>query len=116
MKKKDEKLVDSRLAKMGIAPRIYHFDIRVEPFTAISIAVTKRTWASTRLMLDDICGNVLTTIIHEKATRMRQELRERNIYGVAICDGRDSLNRQRGRTIAKGRLWKHLKRMEKENE
>ena len=113
MKKKDEQLADLRLGKLGIEPKIFLFDINIAPFRAIMIAETSDTRVTIRAMLDDILGNVLTTIIHEKATRLREELRKRGVYGVAICDIHDQYNLPRGRTIAKGRLWKHLKRMEK---
>jgi hypothetical protein len=109
MKKKDEKLADSRLGKLGIEPKIFLFDLNIAPFRAIIIAETRETRVTIRAMLDDILGFILTTIIHEKATRLREELRRRGIYGVAICDIRERYNLPRGRTIAKGRLWKHLK-------
>jgi hypothetical protein len=109
MKKKDEQLADSRLGDLGIQPKIFLFDLNIAPFRAIMIAETSETWVTIRAMLDDIFGNVLTTIIHEKATRLREELRKRGIYGVTICDIHDQFDLPRGRTIAKGRLWKHLK-------
>lgn len=109
MKKKDEREADSRLKQLGVTPRIYLFETHVEPFTAISIAEDVLTWARVRRELDTIIDWGLPFYHHEKATRMRKELSKRGIWGVAICDPRDTLNRQRGRTIAKGRLWKHLK-------
>jgi hypothetical protein len=114
MKKRDEKLVDSRLEKMGIEPRIYHFKVSVWPFRAITIATTGWSWGAVRRIIDQILANVISRFEHERSTTLLQELRNRGIYGVSICEQRDQLNRQRGRTIAKGRLWKHLKRMEKE--
>jgi hypothetical protein len=109
MKKTDEKLADLRLGELGIEPKIFLFDLNIAPFRAIMIAETCETRVTIRAMLDDILGNVLTTIIHEKATRLREELRKRGIYGVAICDIHDQFDLPRGCTIAKGRLWKHLK-------
>ena len=108
MKKRDEKLVDSRLEKMGIEPRIYHFEVSVWPFRMITIANTRWNWGEVRRIIDFILANVVSRFEHERSTMMLQELRNRGIYGVAICEQRDQLNRQRGRTIAKGRLWKHL--------
>jgi hypothetical protein len=116
MKKRDEQLADSRLEKMGIAPSIYHFDVPVYPFRAITIADTQWGWDVVRKMIEGIVTGPVSKVIHERSTLMMQELHDRGIYGVAICDARDQLNRQRGRTIAKGRLWKHLKRGQKENE
>jgi hypothetical protein len=108
MKKKDEIKADKRLKELGATPRIYHFEAGVRPFTAITIADNVLTWDGARRVLDNILPG-LCLHSHEKATRLREELRRRYIYGVAICDQRDQLNRQRGRTIAKGRLWKYLK-------
>ena len=110
MKKKDETLVDLRLGKLGIEPNIFLFDLNVAPFRGIMIAETSKTWLTIRGMLHDIWGNVMTTITDiEKPTRLREELRKRGIYGVAICDIHDQFDLPLGRTIAKGRLWKHLK-------
>lgn len=113
MKKKDEKMADLGLKQLGVNPQIYHFDTRVKPFTAITIAGNAFSWVSVRATLDDILTKVLPRCPHEKATRLRIELTQRGIYGVGICDASDQLNRQRGRTIAKGRLLKHLKGIEK---
>jgi hypothetical protein len=98
------------LKQLGITPWIYHFETAVSPFTAITIAEDCFSRESVRVRLDHILSNVLPALPHEKATRLRKELAQDNIYGVAICDLRDHLNRPRGRTIAKGRLLKHLKR------
>lgn len=116
--KKDEKLADARLKQLGVTPRIYHFEKDTGPFTAITIADTRWSWDEMRRIIDFILSSVISRFEHERSSMMRQELRDRHIYGVAICDYRDQLNRQRGRTIAKGRLWKHLKplEVEKENE
>lgn len=111
MKKKDEIKADKRLKELGVTPRIYHFEAGVRPFTAITIADNALTWVGARSVLVNILPE-LDLYSHEKATRLREELRRRYVYGVAICDSRDQLNRQRGRTIAKGRLWKHLKQKE----
>lgn len=108
-KKKDEQKADFRLQQLGVTPRIYHFEMHVEPFTAISIAEDVLTWAGVRRELDTIIYHHLPFYQHEKATRCREKLRKKGIWGVAICEQRDTINRQRGRTIAKGRLWKHLK-------
>ena len=108
MKKKDEKMADLGLIQLGVKPWIYHFEYRVEPFTAITIADNIMSWATVRETIDDILSTMLPCILHEKATRLRQELEQWGIYGVSICDSRDGFNRQRGRTIAKGRLLKHL--------
>ena len=109
MKKKDEREADLGLKRLRITPRIYHFETHVEPFTAITVAEDILTWAGVRRELDIIFVHHLPFDQHEKATRLREMLREKGIWGVAFCDRRDTFNRQRGRTIAKGRLLKYLK-------
>ena len=109
MKKKDERNADLGLKQLGVSPRIYHFETHVEPFTAITITPETMTWANVRTILDIIIYHDLPIYPFEKATRLREKLREKGIWGVAICDPRDELNRQRGRTIAKGRLLKHIR-------
>jgi len=115
MKKKDERIADLELKRRGINPRIYHFETRVKPFTAITIAVEFLSWTSLRAALDDIIMKTLPFLPHEKATQLREALARRGIHGVSICDPRDEFNRQRGRTIAKGRLLEHLKQEEVKN-
>lgn len=110
MKNKDERKVDQELEKFGVSPRIYHFQTQVEPFTSITIAEDRLTWAGARRELDKIFPRVDINL-HGKATRLRAELRRIDIYGVAICDLRDEFDRRRGRTIAKGRFLKHLKKI-----
>jgi hypothetical protein len=113
MKKKDEMLVDSRLNELGITPKIYHFDIPMYPFRTITVADTRWSWDELRRIIYAIATGPISKIVHGRSTLMMQELRDRRIFGVAICEHRDQLNRPRGRTIAKGRLWKHLKEKER---
>jgi hypothetical protein len=114
MKKRDEKLADTRLRLLRVSPRIYHFDMFMKPFRAITIAEDVLTWPQVRKILDTIFSRTIAYQAFEEATTLRKELCSRHIYGVAICNEHDQFSRQRGRTIAKGRLWKHLKRIEKE--
>ena len=116
MKKKDEMKVDLGLEQLGVYPLIYHFETAVSPFTAITIAEDAYCFESVRTRLDHILSFVLPACPHEKATKLREELVHEQIFGVAICDPRDQLNRQRGRTIAKGRLLKHHELLRKEQE
>lgn len=111
MKKNDEIEADYGLKQLGITPRIYVFEKNVEPFNAITIAEDRLTWAGVRRELDRILPHV-RFYPHERAIRLRRELHRKDIYGIAICDPREpNLNRRRGRTIAKGRLLKHLKKI-----
>jgi hypothetical protein len=115
MKKQDEKLADSGLKELGVQPRIYYFDSRVTPFTAITVATETLTWISVRSTLDGILSG-LRLYSYEKATRLMKELHARRIYGVVICEHRDQFNRRRGRTIAKGRLLEFLRAVRRTEE
>lgn len=108
MKKKDEIKADNRLRELGVCPRIYHFENFLVPFIAITIADHRLTWMGARRAVDKALSHMGPSI--SPATSFIRMMHEHDdIYGLAVCDRRDSFNRQRGRTIAKGRLWKHLK-------
>jgi hypothetical protein len=95
MKNKPEQKLDAELEqRLRVNIRIYHFRKDVGPYTSITIVTNSVT----------------------SKNRMREILmilRKLEIYGVSICDRRDTFNRQRGRIIAKGRLLKHFKDMTK---
>lgn len=113
MKKKDEIQADKRLKELSVTPRIYHFEKDIGPFTAISIADDRLTWAGARRVLNHALLHMEQVPTLTPATQLINRLREHDdIFGLAVCDRRDQLNRQRGRTIAKGRLAKHLKQLE----
>ncbi|MEA1997701.1 MAG: hypothetical protein U9N61_00035 [Euryarchaeota archaeon] len=112
MKKKDEQMADLGLKELGVKPHIYHFETKIFPFAGITIAENMFSWCTMRITIDSIINDALPAYPRGKATRLRMELERRSTYGVAICDKRDQFNRQRGRTIAKGRLLKHLKQEE----
>jgi hypothetical protein len=102
-----EQKIDAKLAQLGIRPHIYHFK-DVEPFRAITLALPERNEQQdleniVKFGIDDIAKEPI-----ERATLMRAYLRRHEIYGVAICDQRDTFSQKLGETIAKGRLWKHL--------
>ena len=116
MKKKDEIKADQGLKLLGVYPIVYHFETAVNPFTSITIVEDICSWLNLRKILDNILITILPTVVHEKATRLRLELVQKGIFGVSICDQRDKHNYTLGRTIAKGRLLKHLKAVGKEVE
>lgn len=110
MKSKLEQKLDLEFEVMNIKPRTYHFINDVCPFNGITIVDERLTWENVR-------RHIFTALYFNDderwryffpATRMVNALHARGIYGIAICDGRDSYSRQRGRIIAKGRLLKHL--------
>lgn len=113
MKNKTEIKLDKEFERMGVRPRIYHY-MDVSPFIAITIVtdnidldwndISKRIYT---------CSKRVFRFQHEHATRMLYELRWEGIFGVAICDKSNQFNRKRGREIAKGRLFKHLKEIQK---
>jgi len=108
---KIERGLDDAFKELRIEPRTYHFLKDVEPFTAITIVEDRLTWAGVRRELDKILPRLIKTRWpFSPATRLFTKLRKNALYGVAICDRRDTFNRQRGRIIAKGRLLKHLKK------
>ena len=113
MKNKLEQKIDAKFAEMGITPYIYHFTENTKPFIAITIAKTER---STYGILKEIVENCVSAVVqgeHERAVNLFAILSQVALYGVSICDKRDQFNEQRGRIIAKGRLLKHLKEIEK---
>jgi hypothetical protein len=113
MKNKLEQKLDAEFESMNVNPRVSYFKRSLEPFSVISIVDDQLTWVEIKETLDLILFQVIPVFTHEKATKLREALHNRRIYGVAICDRRDTFNRQRGRIIAKGRLLKHLKGMAK---
>lgn len=112
MKSKTEQKLDTEFERMGLRPRIYHFTTNVTPFNAITIAhCGGYSWSVMKGILISVFA---CETIYWRAGRILNALRRRGIYGVAICDSRDSFNRQRGRIIAKGRLLKYLKEVTKQ--
>lgn len=113
MRKKDEQKADAGLSMFLVKPKIYHYTFNVLPFTAITIAAHGFSWDIGRQRIDEA---LLELWNHEPApaTRTLRLLRANNIHGVAICDYGDQFNARRGRTIAKGRLLKHLKHIKEE--
>lgn len=106
MKKKDEQKADLGLKQLGVRLRIYHIRQYVWPFAGVTIVTAEE--GSFRAILDIVQKEISMHTLN-KATKTKKDLNDLGIFGVAICDVRDQYNKKRGRTIAKGRLWKHLK-------
>ena len=115
MKKKDERMADLGLERLGIIPRIYHFVKDVGPFSAVTIAEDMLTWEGARRELDKVLKYHISKCLYNPAPLLIEKLRKKGVYGVAVGYKHDSLNRPLGRTIAKGRLLKHLKQEEVKN-
>lgn len=107
--KKDELKADHALKQLGVTARAFYFFENVRPFYAVTIVDADLARSALRSELDRIFSGRPFEGIVGPATLLRKELRDRGIYGVAICNYHDIFSYQRGRTIAKGRLGKYLK-------
>lgn len=111
MESKDEIVVDKEFDTLGIKLRVYHFTKPIFSFNAITIVTNDetKTWKS---IAEDIreCLKHIAKYEFNKSTELLYEMGERDYHGIAVCDKRDNFNRQRGRTIAKGKLLKFLKK------
>jgi hypothetical protein len=106
-RKKDERKADLGLKQLGVTLRIYHIRQYIWPFAGVTIVTADRegSFSAVKSMVQkEISMHTLN-----KATKTKKDLNDLGIFGVAICDARDQYNKKRGRTIAKGRLLKHLK-------
>jgi hypothetical protein len=115
MKTTDEQKADYGLKQLGIKPMVYHFRTGVAPFTAITLVDDVKSWITTKSILDDILSEIPSDakgFYFLKTRYLKDMLHKNHIYGFAICGCDDYFNKRRGRTIAKGRLWKHLKEIE----
>jgi hypothetical protein len=111
MKNKLEQKLDAELERISVSLMIYHFRKDVGSFTSITIVTNSvRSWNRMRELLDQYIFGFSTI---PRASEALKILRKLGIYGVTICDRRDTFNRKFGRTVAKGRLLKHLKEIKK---
>ena len=113
MTNKLEQKMDAEFRLMAVNPFIYHFTWGMRPFTAVTIVTeTQDTYSHIR----DLLFHALAKAVYNTypSTIVFNNLRKVGVFGVAICNARDSFNRQRGRIIAKGRLLKHLRGKEGE--
>jgi hypothetical protein len=114
-----EERIDMEFKHRGVKPYVYHFKDhswkeggnphRIWAFSGITIATYNPDRAVVEAMVLEEqrnCG-----IFYGAAKDTLVGLRKRGIYGISICDSRDQFSRKRGRIIAKGRLFKHLKAM-----
>jgi len=107
MKNKLEQKLDEAFRKMQVSPYVFHVPIRfISTISNVTVIALDPDWdwsSIKQLIYKNIIGG------YKMSSRLLDSLKEEGIYGVAICDKRDQFNKQRGRTIAKGRLLKHLK-------
>ena len=112
MKKRDEKKADLGLEQLGINPSVYHFRTGVAPFTAITIVDNEKSWITTKSILDNIISEIdwgTKLFYFSKVRYFKELLHENHIYGFALCSRDDCFNKPCGRTIAKGRLLRHIR-------
>ena len=113
MKNELEQKLDREFERLKVEPKIFHFVNTIIPSTTITIADERLTWfGAQRVIVKAHSDGASKHLFFFPATQLLDTLRKQGIYGVAICDRRDTFNRQRGRIIAKGRLLKHLKGIE----
>ena len=116
MKNKLEQKLDRGFMQLEVKPCIFHFIAKYRPFTAVTIADNHKTIAEVTRCLDSALYNLDTDaqdMLFPASKYTINVLQAYQIYGIALCSLQDQFNRQRGRIIAKGRLLKHLKEMNK---
>ena len=105
--KEIERRMDREFKKYGIKTRVYHFR-GIHPFNSVTVvtANAKYNWETIATFI-----NMNTdTRKFNAATHLLEGLSEfHDLYGVAICDRRDTFSRQEGRCRAKRRLLRRLK-------
>ena len=102
-----ENRMDVEFKKLGVKPRIFHFTEEVKPFGAVTIIeYSSPSYSHARRALD-------AALFHQyclnPATELLNALQRQGLWGIAICDKRDTFSRQEGRCRAKYRLLRHLK-------
>ena len=113
MRAKLEARLDREFESMNVKVYIYHIrDVKM--FGGITIATeTRQDVAALSRMVESLCikciGLTTRRQVDAPASWMLAELEKQGFHGVAICDRRDQFSRKRGRTIAKGRLLKHIR-------
>lgn len=114
--KKIEDQMDREFEKRGIKTRVYHFTENIEPFRAVTIlekehysGPSKRFFYSYSYARRALDASLFHHYCINPATELLNALHNQGIWGVAICDKRDTFSRQEGRCRAKHRLLRHLK-------
>ena len=108
MKSNLEKRLDREFEEMGVQIHTYHIKKYVCPFTGVTLVIADRECSvhAVKYMVQ----LAIVAYGENRATKLKKNLNDLGIFGVAICDQRDPYNKKRGRIIAKGRLLKELKK------
>ena len=108
--KEIENQMDREFKKLGVNTRVYHFR-DIYPFNSVTVVTgnDKYNW--------ELVGAFIKQSANVKGFNPATHLLEKaigfyDLYGVAICDKRDTFSRQEGRLRAKRRLLRHLKKRE----
>ena len=108
MKTKIEQKLDREFENMGVKPSIYHIRQDVLPFAGVTVVManSKYDYSVVKLTVQ----SAIRPYQYGCAGSLKTDSERLGIPGIAICDHRDQYNNRLGRTIAKGRLLKALKK------
>ena len=108
-----EKQMDREFEKYGIKTRVCHFR-GIYPFNGVTVVMANAKLVySWEVIAAVIKQNAVDAKGFNPATHLLERLiKLYGLYGVAICDRRDTFSRQGGRCRAKRRLLRHLKKRE----
>lgn len=111
--KEIENQMDREFEKYGIKTRVCHFR-GIYPFNGVTVVTANAKLAySWEVIAAVIKQNAVDTKGFNPATHLLERLiKLYGLYGVAICDKRDTFSRQEGRFRAKRRLLRYLKKRE----
>ncbi len=110
LNKRAEKQMDAEFKKLGLRPRVYHYEkiSPTTPFNGVTVVTENPTYNWE--IVAGFIGQSMNTRGFNLATRLLERLIAfYDLYGVAICDNRDTYSRPQGRRRAKRRLLRHLK-------
>ena len=105
--KEIEEQMDREFEKRGINLRVYHFR-GIYPFNSVTV-VTENVEYNWELIAAFIKHNVNTKGFNPATHLLEKLIAFFDLYGIAICDKRDTFSRQEGRCRAKRILLRHLK-------
>ena len=108
--KEIEKQMDREFEKYRINTHVFYFR-DVPPFNAVTVVTSMPyRWEEIASIISEY---PLTSLLFHPAAYLLQKLAiVHDLHGIAICDKRDTFNRQEGRCRAKRRLLRHLKKRE----
>jgi len=110
--KEIEKQMDMEFEKLGVRPRVYHYKklipVTPYPFNGVTV-VTENLTYNWEIVAGFIKQNTNIIGLNPATHLLERLIGFYDLYGVAICNKRDTFSRQEGRRRAKHRLLRHLK-------